>query len=648
MHSTIRTGLVTVAIALQASSFVAHGELVRNGGFEEGTAARAMGWSLAPCYFVQDGAGMNGNRGLVFTNDIPNRKVGFCAQRLKLKPGFAYRFSCWAKTENIVGVATDGVKACAVVLITVYDANGKYITEYYSKKIRGTTDWTKLEGKTPKLPSHAAEVKIHPFVWHCSTGKAWFDEISMEPIEVKPVSAVVSSAYRDIAWEGDVTFYASIAIDPAATPLDTLSPEFAYSDGSYGTVRVPADRFTPFEASVTLPVAKIPLGSSNVSFELWSKNPRKLIAEESVTFTRTERAPQRKAWIDSRNRLIVDGKPFFPLGYYAYNIDKAILDAYCKGPFNCIMPYPYLSKAKYDLIASRGLKIIATLKDFMPGARHAPIKKIETQGDADRGFIHRMEMVKNHPAVIAWYINDESSVSHLPRLQRQYRLLRAADPDHPAWSVLFQHDQIRMYIDTCDVIGTDPYPIATKPIGSAAEYARETMEGFFGRPIWQVPQAFAWKWCISNGNDTDHRMPTKEECRSMFWQAIANGANGIVPYCFGSIMANMKKDEFTVAWREQCEIGEEIAAFIPVLLADPSANATGYPEGVSGRVWIKNGATYLLVVNETREAKSVSLKMPEAFRSVKAMLDPSSPVLSGSALKIALKPIGVTMLCLER
>ena len=134
----------------------------------------------------------------------------------------------------------------------------------------------------------------------------------------------------------------------------------------------------------------------------------------------------------------------------------------------------------------------------------------------------------------------------------------------------------------------------------------------------------------------------------MFWQAIANGANGIVPYCFGSIMANMKKDEFTVAWREQCEIGEEIAGLIPVLLADPATNASGYAEGTSGRAWTKDGELYLLVVNETREAKSISLKLPESCLSVDVLLNQSSPKLSGQALKLNLKPIGVTMLKLKR
>ena len=75
---------LSCAIACLTIVFAVRGELVKNGGFEEGTAQKAMGWSLAPCYSIQDGAGMNGNRGLVFTNDVPNRKVGFCQDQAGL------------------------------------------------------------------------------------------------------------------------------------------------------------------------------------------------------------------------------------------------------------------------------------------------------------------------------------------------------------------------------------------------------------------------------------------------------------------------------------------------------------------------------------------------------------------------------------
>lgn len=622
------------------------GQLVVNSGFEEGVDGKAAGWRIAARYDIGDSAGLNGNRGLHWKNAEPGLSGTWVAQDVKVKSGFIYRFGGWAKCKDIRGVAKDGVKSCVVIIVTVLDAHGKYLGEYYSKRLHGTADWTMLEAKTPRLPPGAAILKVSPFVWHNATGEAWFDEIFVESVESKPIAGLYSSAYRDTAWSGDVRFFAALGVDVAAYPLETLSAEFACSDGAYGTKRIPATSFSASEASVAIPVADLPKGVSAMSFELREKKGRKLLAEETILFTRTDNTPGWKCRIDGANRLIVDGRTFFPFGFYVYNVDDALLDVYRQGPFNTILPYPYLPVERFDLIATRGLKIIATLKDFMPAARYAPCK-IETQGDADRGFLRRFGMVKDHPAVIGWYLNDESSVDHLPRLERQYRYVRSLDPDHPAWSVLFQHDQIRSYAGTCDVIGTDPYPINSKPIGQVAEYARDTVKGFFGRPVWMVPQSFAWKWFNPTGDDDACRMPTKAEIRSMTWQAIANGANGIIYYALGTMRTRMKPEEFAASWKGLCEIGEELSNRIPILLADPSPNATGYPAGVSGRAWTKDGMTYLLVANETREPQSATLTLPRRFAKMSGSLDDAHPSLAGDALSLNLPSLGVTMLELE-
>ena len=36
--------------------------------------------------------------------------------------------------------------------------------------------------------------------------------------------------------------------------------------------------------------------------------------------------------------------------------------------------------------------------------------------------------------------------------------------DHPAWAVLYEDTQLRDYVKTFDVVGTDPYPIGADPI----------------------------------------------------------------------------------------------------------------------------------------------------------------------------------------
>ena len=625
------------------------GSLLKNGDFEIGTLPGADGWTMCPHYRVEEGAGRNGSRGLIVENSDPNAMSGeFCGQFVEAKPGFKYRFSGWVKCENVTGHAKDtGIKARVLVLVFVFDAKGKGLGEYYTEFKAGTvSDWTRIEGETPTLPPTAARLQVNPFVWHNATGRAWFDDISIEKIEAVPVRGLYSSSYRDIAWDGFVKFSAVLGIDTAVMPLDVLTAEFVYSTGNYTCKRVPAESFTATLAQATVPVSNLPMGKYPVSFELRRKDGRKLISEVPLMFTRTAAPPKRKVWIDSRNRLIVGGRPFFPLGFYGTKIDEKYISNMDGTPFNCYMPYRYLGTNEFNIAAKHGLWIIANMKDFIPGKGGTPCCKVlETNGEADRGLICRFHALKDYPKLLCWYMNDESSVEQIERLARQYRYVRDNDPDHPAWAVLFQHDQVREYMGTCDVVGNDDYPIGLRPIETVSRYARDTVEGFLGGPCWHVPQAINWKHYLKTGNTENFRMPTLEEARSMSWQYIANGGNGLIYYTFERLI-----DEGGRYWENYCTVAHEVKSLEGILLAEPAPNATGYPPLMSGRAWTLDGRTYLLVVNENETPRSADLTLPSRFVSVKAMNTlPSKSrfALSGEKLHVEMGPIDVVMLELD-
>ena len=99
-------------------------------------------------------------------------------------------------------------------------------------------------------------------------------------------------------------------------------------------------------------------------------------------------------------------------------------------------------------------------------------------------------------------------------------------------------------------VGTDPYPIPSAPIGNVALWTRTTDDEVMGlKPIWQVPQAFAWADCRGPDSKND-RFPTREEMLNMTWQCVANGANGIVYWCYRLLY---KKGKFMVdRWADIC------------------------------------------------------------------------------------------------
>ena len=635
----------------------AKGELLKNGDFEIGTLPGADGWKMCPHYRVEQGAGRNGTRGLIVENHDPNAMNGeFCGQFVDVRPGLRYRFSGWVKCENVEGHAKDThIKARVLVLVFVYDAKGKGLGEYYTQFKSGTiSDWTRVEGVTPALPPTAARIQVNPFVWHNATGRVWFDDISLELVESAPVRGVYSSAYRDLAWEGDVRFSAILGIDTAAMPLDTLMASFVYSSGDYTCARAEVETFTPMYAEATIPVGRLPLGKHPVSFELRRKKDRKLVAEMPILFTRTASAPPRKVWIDRHNRLIVEGKPFFPLGFYGQDVDEKYLSKMDGTAFNCYMPYKYLEKKDFDIAAKHGLWIIANMKDFIPGKAGAPNWKfLETQGDADRRLACRFYALRDYPKLLAWYLNDESSVEHLERLTRQYRFVRESDDDHPTWSVLYQQDQVREYLGTCDIIGNDNYPIGRRPIETVSTHGRNTWEGFLRGPCWHVPQAFSQKSYFEKLNKGKTNvvttaaglMPTLEEARSMTWQYIANGGNGIIYYSLKWLI-----DEGGVHWGNYCAVAREVKALESILLSDPAPNASGYPELITGRAWTKDGKMYLLVVNKNAAPNQADLKLAWRFSSARAMgalPGDAKFTLAGDRLHVEMQPLGVAMLELD-
>lgn len=637
--------------------FCVKGEMLKNGDFEIGKLPGADGWHMCPHYRVEQGAGRNGTRGLIVENHDPNAMKGeFCGQFVKVRPGLKYRFSGWVKCEDVKGRAKDtGIKARVLVLVFVFDAKGKGLGEYYTQFKAGTIkDWTRVEGVTPPLPPTAARIQVNPFVWHNATGRAWFDDISLKQEESVPVRGLHSSAYRDLAWEGDVRFSAILGIDTAVMPLDTLTADFVYSAGNYTSARVPAKTFTSTYAEATIPVDRLPLGKYPVSFELRRKKDRKLVAEFPLLFTRTASAPQRKVWIDRHNRLIVEGKPFFPLGFYGMDVDEKYISKFDGTPFNCYMPYDYLEKKDFDIAAKHGLWIIANMKDFIPGRGGAPNWKfLETHGDADRRLACRFYALKDHPRLLAWYLNDESSVEHMERLARQYRFVRDNDADHPAWAILYQHDQVREYLGTCDVIGNDNYPVGLRPIETVSVHARNTWDGFLRGPCWHVPQAFNWKTYYEKKNKgktsavnmENARMPTLEEARSMTWQFIAYGGNGIIYYSFERLI-----DEGGAHFKNYCILAREVKALESILLSDPAPNASGYPELMTGRAWTKDGKMYQLVVNKNEMPHQADLKLAKRFSSAKAMRalpDGAKFTLRGDQLHIKMQPLSVVMLELK-
>lgn len=619
MSMRLETSVLMLSAAL-CGVMSATGRLVANGDFEKGVD----GWALTPGYSIVKGEGRSMTSALVYENRDPGFPYAQPKQLVKLEPGKVYRFSAWIRTEDVTPQKGAGASVC----LESQDADGKTIKWYWTGGMKDSGDWKKIEGVSRPIPEEAKRCYVSVFCSPGTTGKAYFDDVEVAERTMRPVDGLYSSVYRNEASEGRVDFRAAICIPDNFAPGD-VKAVFSYktSGGTERSVAVmPAARD---EVAFSCDVSDLAMGGSMVSFRLLAPDGAEL-GKASLKFRRQESAPRRRVSFDRHNRTIVDGRPFFPLGMYTGG--KNGRETYVKGPFNCVMPYAAPDREGMDFYHTNGVMVIYSLKDIYYGTSRAP-KNVRNAADERNVVRLKAKLFKDHPALLAWYLNDELSIAMRDRLAARRGLLEELDPDHPTWAVVYQVESLREYLPTFDAIGTDPYPVPRRPLSMVTDWTRRTFAGCFGmRPVWQVPQAF-------EAQTAGSRMPTAEEMRSMSWQCIAAGANGLIYYTYGTLHRPTNKTPFEKAWADVCSAAGEVRRYIPVMLSveEPPA-VSGAPSAWSVRVWRKDAEAYLLAVNAQDKPETAELTLSEDFAEIVAGFGPAAERVGRRAMRVTLGP----------
>ena len=634
-----RTCLATACVlSLSGALAASHPELVADGEFENPDSPWKMPDNGA--FSIVKGEGRNGTSALVYSNDDPARPYAFPMQTIAGEKGKVYSYGAWIRAENLKPKGND---TGATVFVEWFNAEGRCIGGDYAPGVkRGTTDgWVHVKWVTKPLPPETAKVTAGVYASRGATGRVWFDDVSVVEYGRDPVSAVISSAYRNAAASGTVSFHADLAV-PADMPLEKVKAAFVHYTSEGVKRRVPVALTRRDTAAFSCAVTDLPLGRSPIGFELRAPDDT-VLGRAAVTFERLAEPKHRRVSFDDSGRTIVDGKPFFPLGMFISR--KEGREILADSPFNCVMSYLRQDEADMDWWHARGFKVIYCVKDIFAGTGHGPAA-IKTESDETSFLEDCVRRFANHPALLAWYTNDEFPVSYVPRLAARRNLMEKLDPEHPTWTVQYQIDQMRDYLPTYDVIGTDPYPVGEKPLSMAGEWTRKTVESAFGkRPVWQVPQAFDWTVYRSGPPHAGDRMPTLAEMRSMAWQCIAGGANGLVWYSFTGLQSEKVSMPFEKSWADVVAMVGEIRSHESVLLADRGPDIPA-PADCLLRTWSKDGKVFLLVVNLAADMRTINLEMPVACGKANVLFGPAASS-DGRVLSLSLGSCEPAMYGLE-
>ncbi len=343
--------------------------------------------------------------------------------------------------------------------------------------------------------------------------------------------------------------------------------------------------------------------------------------------------------VDGRGRFWVNNKPFLPIGIYS-NMDwpefkpwdnkwreyytKTIIE---DSPFNVLLPYDGLwwslekpdvksleaTKVMLDILHRNGKMMFLSVKDFHP-------KSIKEK-DGIKGPLNitrnAVETFRDHPALLGWYVNDESNVGKYEAEQAE--LVGMLDPYHPSLQVQFNWNLVEACLNGSDIYGLDLYPINGADSGQGAvrwlfQCHAKAFGSSHGVPICGVPQMFSW---YAYDRNKPKYKPSMAQMRSTALMMAACGARSFIFYAHQGLVKMVEPFgiSYEDLWKEACELAQMIRDLEPYLLGDP------LPIAPSLEVRSGTPKVQVLTSNEGKQAVIISTEGDTQMTDIVIQLD---------------------------
>jgi hypothetical protein len=284
-----------------------------------------------------------------------------------------------------------------------------------------------------------------------------------------------------------------------------------------------------------------------------------------------------KVSIDEHGRFLLDGQPYLmhSLGL-EFISDLKVLDAVAQAGFPdvCIQVRESITTAElqtyFDRCAALGLRLIPWLDGRIAIER----------------FREHITTLRNHPALLCWYVFDEPSGERFAEADARLKLAHELDPNHPA---LINYLGNKLTGHMGDLYSTDIYPIphgtplaAINGVAAMATDARPVH-----KPVWMWLQGTGYAYSMD-------REPTPREASCMAYGSLIKGARGI--YWFAQVPRSKE------CWDEMRALCVELAALAPALGSlETAPEVTCEAKSLLATAYRQNGATWVLAVNTAAE-----------------------------------------------
>ncbi|MFH0795860.1 MAG: carbohydrate binding family 9 domain-containing protein [Candidatus Omnitrophota bacterium] len=421
----------------------------------------------------------------------------------------------------------------------------------------------------------------------------------------------------------------------------------------------------------------------------------KILDETAVSLAKVAAPAGSLTVIDENGYLRVNGKKFFPFGFYNVDIVELYADhgdlGNLENRLNMVRDAgvntlrlhwvhfnkPAFAEAALDFAQKFGFKVIINEpNNTMDGETHygksndsdlnpsLPAYKYPVLSGLEEG----VKKYREHPALLAWYVADElvANAGFHPgqekfkpeNVKKIVETVFSADPYHPMlwvenvnseWPLKPYTDAFR-HIPICALDRYWPawFPKGTgraAPISIIADNIEAYRKWFRNeKTIWMILQYHY----SANLDETNPNLqcPTTPEMRCQAYLAVVHGASGIL-YWYRCSLEDIAK-KYPECWAMMSRIGHELAELTPVICSKPVTagflvKQSPGSEYLHAAMREYAGKTYLFVVNagETPVQASFVLQNVSSDRPVKTLFEKNQCAVSGNTITDTLEGNGV-------
>jgi hypothetical protein len=363
-----------------------------------------------------------------------------------------------------------------------------------------------------------------------------------------------------------------------------------------------------FEVKTSL--ASWPVGKYRVRLALTSGKASKKILSEKIYEISVLAPVAFEVTFDERRICYVNGKAFFPIGLY--HTSPVMLGGINNNAKEKGLPTISMEEMLKD-VKDHGFNIAfqthawgGSDEQYLKQAKDVGLYVVSEIGALDENTFKAMVGQANRIGnVLMWYNVDEPDLNKIRYvLPKVYELYQTIDPHRPTGAAIAGEAAVPYFPEAYDILMMDIYPFTDKPdlASSAGQMDRGLAVGKNRKPMWMVPQAYAFDPC-------NLQEPTCEQLRAQAYLEIVHGATGLMWYAYyESVYAKNPKGRGiwflpdSPLWPFFKELNQEVAEISPIIL---NGESLGFAKWSSSKIhsaaWKYNGAIYLIAVNPTNE-----------------------------------------------